>query len=472
MNKKSKLFTIQQLQKLSLKQIHGLYSKHINPGLANSLKIFSFGNDLVQKSNKSSISLKNKKKILDLTGGLGVLNLGHNPKEIIKERIKFQKENRMEVHKNYFSQYSAALSYNLAQIVPGDLNYSYFCNSGAEAVDGAIKMAYKYHGGGRPFILHSDIAFHGKLLGPLSVSSYKESSFQFPKINFGKQYKFNNLKSLEASVKRYKSKIFAIIVEPFSASTYRENSKEFLIKCRKLCDQYDIKLIFDEIYTGFGKAGDLFYFERHKVTPDILIISKSFGGGKSSISAYVSNKKTLTKSYGNLNDALLHTTTYNGFGEECVTAISAINLLIDKKYYLNGEKIENKLKIAFKNFPIKFSSKVKEQRGLGAMFGFIFYTKFLPIKKIQKLLPISILKDKKFLDKLLASALLDELYSRYKILATIKFNQEVILCIEPNLIISQKELNYCIKSIDELFQQSFDKIIIKFILKSFKRKIT
>ena len=72
MNKKTKLFTIQQLQKLSLKQIHNLYSKYINPGLADSLKIFSFGNDLVKKSNGSSISLKNKKKILDLTGGLGV----------------------------------------------------------------------------------------------------------------------------------------------------------------------------------------------------------------------------------------------------------------------------------------------------------------------------------------------------------------------------------------------------------------
>ena len=472
MNKKTKLFTIQQLQKLSLKQIHNLYSKYINPGLADSLKIFSFGNDLVKKSNGSSISLKNKKKILDLTGGLGVLNLGHNPKEIIKERIKFQKENRMEVHKNYFSQYSAALSYNLAQIVPGDLNYSYFCNSGAEAVDGAIKMAYKYHEGKRPFILHSDIAFHGKLLGPLSVSAYNESSFKFPKINFGKQFKFNDIKSLEKKIKKYKSKIFAVIIEPFSASTYKESSETFLKKCRKLCDQYDIKLIFDEIYTGFGKAGGLFYFEKFNVIPDILIVSKSFGGGKSSISAFIANKKTLTKSYGNLNDALLHSTTYNGFGEECITAISSINLLISKKYYLNGKIIEKNFKKYFKNFPLKYSSKIKEQRGLGAMFGFILYTKFLPIKKIQKLLPISVLKDKKFLDKLLASALLDELYEKYKILATIKFNQEVILCIEPNLIISKKELDYCVKSFDKLFQQNFDKIIIKFILKSFKRKIS
>ena len=193
MNKKIKLLSINDSQKLSLKEIHKIYYNHINPGLTNSLKIFSFGNDLVLKANKSSITLKNKKKILDLTGGLGVLNLGHNPKEILKSRIKFQKENRMEVHKNFFSQYSAALSLNLAKILPGNLDYSYFCNSGAEAVDGAIKMAYKYHNGKRPLILHSDIAFHGKLMGSLSVSSYNENTFKFPKIKFGKRFKFNNI---------------------------------------------------------------------------------------------------------------------------------------------------------------------------------------------------------------------------------------------------------------------------------------
>ena len=102
-------------------------------------------------------------------------------------------------------------------------------------------------------------------------------------------------------------------LEPYSASTYRENSIEFLQKCRSLCDKYNIKLIFDEIYTGFGKSGHLFFCQKINVTPDILIVSKSFGAGKSSISAYITNKKTIMNSYGNLNDALIHSTTYNGF---------------------------------------------------------------------------------------------------------------------------------------------------------------
>ena len=72
------------------------------------------------------------------------------------------------------------------------------------------------------------------------------------------------------------------------------------------------------------------FIVKKNVTPDILIVSKSFGAGKSSISAYITNKKTLMNSYGNLNDALIHSTTYNGFGEECLTAIESINLMVKK----------------------------------------------------------------------------------------------------------------------------------------------
>ena len=102
------------------------------------------------------------------------------------------------------------------------------------------------------------------------------------------------------------------------------------------------------------------------------------------------------------------------------------------------------------------------------MFGFTFYTKYLPIKKIQKLLPISVLKDEKFLDKLLASALLDELYRKYKILGTLKFNKEVILCLEPSLIVTDEEISKCLKSIKKLLDQNFDKIILKFLIRSLK----
>ena len=102
------------------------------------------------------------------------------------------------------------------------------------------------------------------------------------------------------------------------------------------------------------------------------------------------------------------------------------------------------------------------------MFGFTFHTKYLPLKKFQKLLPVSVFKDPKFLDKLLASALLDELYRKHKMLGTLKFNKEVIFCLEPSLTINDREISICLNSIKKLFNENFDKIIFRFIMKSLK----
>ena len=113
---KNKILTVQESKKLTLNETKSLYNRHVNPGLAQSLNGFSFGQDQIVKAENFTLTTKNKRKIIDFTGGLGVLNFGHNASNILNERIKFQKEKRMEVHKNFFSQYTAALSHNLAQL--------------------------------------------------------------------------------------------------------------------------------------------------------------------------------------------------------------------------------------------------------------------------------------------------------------------------------------------------------------------
>ena len=118
------------------------------------------------------------KKILDFTGGLGVLGLGHNHPEILKARLDFQKNKRVEVHKIIFSKYMAVLSNNLSYLLPSNLKKSFFLNSGAEAVEAAIKVCFKSYTKKRKFILHSDRSYHGKLIGS-GISDYFEEN-QFP----------------------------------------------------------------------------------------------------------------------------------------------------------------------------------------------------------------------------------------------------------------------------------------------------
>ena len=97
------------------------------------------------------------------------------------------------------------------------------------------------------------------------------------------------------------SNVYAIILEPFNASSLLKCSKEFLSELREICTRNDIILIFDEIYTGWSKTGELFYFMNFDCIPDILTYAKSFGGGKSSISGYTCRDHVFKKAYGNLN---------------------------------------------------------------------------------------------------------------------------------------------------------------------------
>ncbi|WP_031186670.1 aminotransferase class III-fold pyridoxal phosphate-dependent enzyme, partial [Streptomyces sp. NRRL S-1896] len=126
--------------------------------------------------------------------------------------------------------------------------------------------------------------------------------------------------------------VYAILIEPFSASTMTECSEEFLRGLRELCTEEKIVLIFDEIYTGWGKTGSLFHFMRYPgLVPDVVTTSKSFGGGKSSVSAFIAREPVFRKAYDSLGDAMLQSTstTYYGFGEETATALEAVNIAVE-----------------------------------------------------------------------------------------------------------------------------------------------
>jgi len=202
---KNRLYSTQDCENLGIREIRDLYKKHVNPALENIFGSFASGQIEVAKAEGVKIVAKDGTEYLDVTGGIGVLNIGHNHPRIIAARQRYLESTKMEVHKTFFSPYLAALSHNLAAVLPGKLNYPYFCNSGAEAVEGAMKLAYKYHGGNRDYILHSDISFHGKLLGSASITASKEIYFKFPTLPNVDQFKYNNIESVKDKINSLKS---------------------------------------------------------------------------------------------------------------------------------------------------------------------------------------------------------------------------------------------------------------------------
>ncbi len=181
-NDQERLLSIEDCENLDISQVWQYYRDYVNPGQVELISSFGFGQDLIVKAEGCWLETQSGRRILDFSGGIGVLNHGHNHPRILSARKTFQDKGYMEVHKNYFSPYLAALSHNIAKLLPADLNIAYFPNSGAEAIEGAMKMAYKYHRCKRQYILHSDISYHGKLLGAASISASCELHFRFPEI--------------------------------------------------------------------------------------------------------------------------------------------------------------------------------------------------------------------------------------------------------------------------------------------------
>ena len=229
---KKRLFTVDDAEKLSNSEVIELYEKYINPNQAQIFSNFPYGKDIFKTANGVYFYTESGKKILDFTGGLGVLGLGHNHKRIIDRRINFQEKNKVEVHKIIFSQYMAALSHNIASLLPQELNKSFFLNSGAEAVEAAIKVCFKSFQSKRKFIIHSNKSYHGKLIGSGSISGSYLKNNQFPVMENCLSFNFNDTQDLENKIISCEKKggVYAVIIEPYSASLLSACSQSFMDK--------------------------------------------------------------------------------------------------------------------------------------------------------------------------------------------------------------------------------------------------
>lgn len=431
------------------------YQSTVGRSHVRALSILGMAAETIAHAEGNTITTDSGRRILDMSGGIGVLGLGHNHPRILAARRQFQKRRRMEVHKAFLSKYMAGLNHNIARLTPGDLDVSFMCNSGAEAVEGAIKLAYKYHGGRRGRILHADNSFHGKLLGSSGLLGFSEQPFRFPTIPGIDSFEYDRIESVEEKIARLRradgeSDIYAIIVEPYCVNALRGCAEPFLRRLRELCTRERIVLIFDEVYTGWGKTGSLFYFMRHEgLVPDVLTMSKTMGGGKASISCYTARVPVYRQAYDNMRDFTLHTTTYSGFGEECVTAIEAINIIVEENLPVRAAAIGNRLGAGLGALKEKYPGLIRETRGCGAHYGLIFDAG-LPsaARGLLKFLPGDATIPANAFAKALTTAVMADLFESHDILTYCVPNREVPLIISPSMITTDAEIDRALAALD------------------------
>jgi acetylornithine/N-succinyldiaminopimelate aminotransferase len=297
----------------------------------------------------------NGKKYVDLISGISVSNLGHchpNVVSAINEQAKTYMH--LMVYGEYIQHPQTQYAKLLTSLLPASLNCIYFTNSGAEATEGALKLAKRVTG--RSEIIHYKNSYHGSTQGALSVMGNEEYKNSFrPLLPDVKQLEFNNFSQLEQITNR----TACVIIEPIQgeAGIHKANT-QFLTDLRKKCDETCTLLIFDEIQTGFGRTGMLFAFENYNIIPDVLLIAKGMGGGLP-IGAFVASDKLMSCLTN--NPILGHITTFGG-NAVCVAAAKAtLETIVEEKLYLRADEIEKIL------LEVLVHPKIKEVRCAGAL---------------------------------------------------------------------------------------------------------
>lgn len=437
-----RLLTIDDVLNFTQQDVRDLYKEYMNPALAQMLGLLNFDKRFVRAAGMQ-VWDRDGNVYLDFLGAYGSLNLGHNPPAVQQGLEQAQElPNLLQASLNGMA---AALAHNLAQVTPGNLQRTFFCNSGAEAVEGALKMARIATG--RQRIIYCEGAFYGKTMGALSVTGRSKYQQPFaPLIPECKAIPYGDVVALENELARGDAAAF--IVEPIQGEGGVIVPPEgYLAKAREICSRYGTLLIVDEIQTGFGRTGKLFACEHENVTPDILCLAKSLGGGIMPIGATVTTPEVWDKAYGSMEKALLHTSTFGGNTRAVTAGIAAINAIVEQDLPRQAEEQGRYFIARLKELQEKHSL-ITDVRGRGLLIGLEFAK---PKGLVDRLTGGAV---SKFSEEYLGAMVAGELLNRYHIITAYTLNNPNVIRLEPPLIVTREQIDQVLEALDDIFTRN------------------
>ena len=304
------------------------------------------------------------KEYLDFLGGVAVNCLGHCHPKVV---VAIQKQAQRLIHiSNYFHIESQT---KLAKILVNNsfADKVFFCNSGAEANEAAIKLARRYFkelvGQNKFEIITALNSFHGRTLGTLSATGQEKFKIGFePLVPGFRHVEFDDIDAIEKTITK---NTCAVMLEPIQGeSGVKIPDPDYLREVRKVCDKHGILLILDEVQTGMGRTGKLFAYEHYGITPDIMTLAKGLGGGVPIGAMLATDKVAAAFEPGT------HGSTFGGNPLSCSAAVATIDVLIEDGFILDqcrrmGKYFKKRLEELQKEFP----SIVAEVRGMGLLVG-------------------------------------------------------------------------------------------------------
>lgn len=338
--------------------LNGLIAKS-NSYLANTYRRFPI---VITRGEGCWVYDHTGRRYLDFICGIAVCNLGHSHKRVV-DSIKTQLEKLTHISNLFYNDMQIKAAELIVQNSFGDKVF--FCNSGAEANEAAIKLArrysYKKYGKGRFKIITMENSFHGRTIATLSATGQRKFHEGFEPLVDGFTYvPFNSIESIEEEIDETTCAVMMELIQ--GEGGVHIASTEYVRKLREITEKRDILLIVDEVQTGIGRTGKLFAYEHYGITPDIMTLAKALGNGFP-CGAMVAKEKVM--------DAFeigSHASTFGGNPLASSAIVATLETIVDENLLSSAQKVGEYLRQGLMELKKSFGV-IRDLRGIGLIWG-------------------------------------------------------------------------------------------------------
>jgi ornithine--oxo-acid transaminase len=420
------------------------YEARVNPQWVRLLKLLQM-NVTYTRCEGVELHTSEGARILDFLSGYCVHNLGHNHPNVLGALRDELDRCGPAMLQSHVPERAGELASRLCELAGPDLKKVFFCSSGSEGVEAAIKFARAHTS--RSGLLYADGAFHGLTCGALSLmgDSFWKKGFG-PLLPETQQVPFNDAQALRD---RLKTKQYAaFVVEPVQGEAgIRLPSSDYLGEARALCDRYGTLLVFDEVQTGFCRTGPFLAAHHYGVQADIVILAKAISGGLVPSGALLMTDAIYESVFGSLKRSLIHTSTFSENGLAMRAGLAVLDTLEEEKLAERsaslGEYLRRQLHEALDGFEM-----IEEVRGLGLFTGICFR----PPEKLG--LRVTFEAFAKIHPALFGQVLVMRLFRDHRILTQICGNNFMVLKVAPPLIVTEAQIDQCVAAIRKVVEMA------------------
>ncbi len=430
---------IKQLVTERLGENYDLHERYINRTLVQVQRMIGFDKVYANAQGAYLYDLDGN-AYLDFLSGYSVFNIGRNHpavKKAIRDTLDLDLPNMVQMD---CSLLSGLLAEALVKRLPEHLNAVFFCNSGAEAIEGAIKFARSATGKSGFISLSS--AFHGLSMGALSLMGNDSFRDGFgPFLNGCMRLKIGDLSSLQAELAT--GQYAAVVIEPVQGKGVQFPHDDFFLEAQHLCRKHGALLICDEVQTGLGRTGRWWGFENYGLEPDIITVAKSLSGGYVPVGAIVMRRDIYQKTFSRLDRCVVHSSTFGRNNLAMACGLATLQVIEDEKLVENAARMGELLRTRIDALRAKHSF-IKEVRGKGLIIAIEFHEPHeFTLKAAWKILH-------KLESELFAQMLVTALLQKHRILTQVAAHGLDVIKILPPLTIGEKEVDYFVNALDSV----------------------